>query len=95
MMNPDGVVIGNYRTSFAGKDLNRQFKLENKLLYPTIAALKGLVMQCTKTCGSENIVAFFDLHGHSNRKNVFMYGPEFSTDNMFYYSSKLIPLLLE
>jgi len=23
MMNPDGVVIGNYRTSFAGKDLNR------------------------------------------------------------------------
>jgi murein tripeptide amidase MpaA len=26
MINPDGVVFGNYRTSLSGKDLNRQFK---------------------------------------------------------------------
>jgi len=25
MVNPDGVIIGNSRTSIAGKDLNRQF----------------------------------------------------------------------
>lgn len=25
MTNPDGVIIGNYRTSFAGNDLNRKF----------------------------------------------------------------------
>ena len=25
MINPDGVVSGNYRTSFIGKDLNRLF----------------------------------------------------------------------
>lgn len=25
MLNPDGVIIGNTRTGFAGKDLNRQF----------------------------------------------------------------------
>lgn len=25
-MNPDGVVLGNYRTGMAGKDLNRIFK---------------------------------------------------------------------
>ena len=25
MMNPDGVVAGNYRTSFSGRDLNRKF----------------------------------------------------------------------
>ena len=25
MINPDGVVAGNYRTSFIGKDLNRLF----------------------------------------------------------------------
>lgn len=26
MINPDGVVFGNYRTGLAGKDLNRKFK---------------------------------------------------------------------
>jgi len=26
MINPDGVILGNYRTGFAGFDLNRQFK---------------------------------------------------------------------
>lgn len=25
MFNPDGVVAGNYRTSFSGRDLNRGF----------------------------------------------------------------------
>lgn len=25
MINPDGVIVGNYRTSLSGNDLNRQF----------------------------------------------------------------------
>lgn len=25
MINPDGVVFGNYRTTFLGKDMNRMF----------------------------------------------------------------------
>ena len=25
MMNPDGVVVGNYRKSFSGSDLNRTY----------------------------------------------------------------------
>ena len=25
MVNPDGVIVGNTRTGFAGKDLNRKF----------------------------------------------------------------------
>ena len=34
MLNPDGVILGNYRSSFAGKDLNRQFFDEvNKVNY--------------------------------------------------------------
>ena len=26
MLNPDGVILGNYRTGFGGKDLNRKYK---------------------------------------------------------------------
>jgi len=34
MVNPDGVIIGNTRTSAAGKDLNRQFLIANRDIYP-------------------------------------------------------------
>jgi murein tripeptide amidase MpaA len=34
MLNPDGVVAGNYRTSFFGKDLNRTFDQSRKYAFP-------------------------------------------------------------
>lgn len=34
MINPDGVIIGNFRTGLCGKDLNRQFKVKNLQLLP-------------------------------------------------------------
>lgn len=34
MMNPDGVVAGNFRTSLLGKDLNRLFKSKDTTLTP-------------------------------------------------------------
>ena len=43
MLNPDGVIAGNYRTGFAGKDLNRQYKTKNKLLYPIIIGFRELL----------------------------------------------------
>jgi murein tripeptide amidase MpaA len=30
MLNPDGVINGNYRCSLAGADLNRRWKTPNK-----------------------------------------------------------------
>ena len=39
MLNPDGVVFGNYRTSLIGRDLNRSFKLNDKTYFPTINAM--------------------------------------------------------
>jgi|JI6StandDraft_1071083.scaffolds.fasta_scaffold17930_6 murein tripeptide amidase MpaA len=42
MMNPDGVVFGNFRTSLLGVDLNRNFHREEELLFPEVVALKRL-----------------------------------------------------
>jgi murein tripeptide amidase MpaA len=43
MLNPDGVVNGNYRCSLAGCDLNRRWKTPSKMLHPTIYYTKKLV----------------------------------------------------
>jgi murein tripeptide amidase MpaA len=40
MLNPDGVINGNYRCSLAGCDLNRRWKRPSKVLHPTIFATK-------------------------------------------------------
>ena len=45
MINPDGVVVGNYRTSFCGRDLNRMFKMNNDFLIPEVRSLKELVVR--------------------------------------------------
>ena len=36
MLNVDGVIAGNYRTSLVGRDLNRSFSIEDLQLYPEI-----------------------------------------------------------
>ncbi len=36
MLNPDGVLIGNFRTSLYGKDLNRLFRKNQTLMIPEI-----------------------------------------------------------
>lgn len=33
MLNPDGVVVGNYRTSLAGVDLNRVYKTPHQVYH--------------------------------------------------------------
>ena len=71
MLNPDGVINGNYRCSLAGCDLNRRWKRPSKVLHPTIFATKQLCHQFSK---ERELQIFCDFHGHSRRKNIFMYG---------------------
>ena len=37
MMNPDGVLVGNSRTSFAGCDLNRRWTRPSEIIHPIIS----------------------------------------------------------
>jgi len=43
MLNPDGVINGNYRCSLAGCDLNRRWKFPSKAIHPTIYFTKKLI----------------------------------------------------
>lgn len=73
MLNPDGVVCGNYRSSFSGVDLNRRWIDPDPLLHPSVFALKQIMISIAKIQRRE-ILVFCDLHGHSKKLNSFMYG---------------------
>ncbi|XP_066500023.1 cytosolic carboxypeptidase 1 isoform X3 [Hoplias malabaricus] len=72
MLNPDGVINGNHRCSLSGEDLNRQWLIPSVELHPTIYHTKSLLQYLT-AIGRTPLV-FCDYHGHSRKKNVFMYG---------------------
>ena len=40
------------------------------------------------------IVAFIDMHGHSRKKNVFIYGPHYPLHNSKYLKMRVLPKLL-
>ncbi len=45
MLNADGVVVGNYRCSLAGLDLNRMWREPSRRLTPSIFALKSMMLR--------------------------------------------------
>ena len=48
MLNPDGVIVGNYRCSLTGKDMNRNFRHPHKQAFPIIYHIKELVQSLQK-----------------------------------------------
>ena len=71
MLNPDGVIHGNYRCSLAGTDLNRRYLDANPIIHPTVTAFKELLKASQDSRG---VLLYLDLHGHSKKKNSFLYG---------------------
>jgi hypothetical protein len=71
MLNPDGVINGNYRCGLAGHDLNRRWTKPHPKQHPTIYHTKLTIEELMK---ERDVVLFCDLHGHSQKKNVFLYG---------------------
>ena len=72
MLNPDGVVIGNSRSSLIGVDLNRRWSTPNSIMHPEIYFLKKSMLE-QANC-NEGISIFCDLHGHNRQMNCFFYG---------------------
>lgn len=62
MLNPDGVIVGNYRSSLGGHDLNRQWQTPSMRASPEIFCMKEMIK---KTLECRKIDLFVDIHGHS------------------------------
>lgn len=71
MLNIDGVVNGNYRCNLTGVDLNRQWIDPSKKNHPTIYHTKQLIKRMKE---ERDFLLYCDFHGHSRKKNAFIYG---------------------
>ncbi|KAK4467595.1 hypothetical protein MN116_000259, partial [Schistosoma mekongi] len=89
MLNPDGVIVGNYRCSLTGRDLNRNYRHPRKDFFPTVWSVKQLVKWCKKTYKD---VIYCDMHGHSRRNNIFMYGcdPLYRHSKIFHHNKQTL-----
>ncbi|XP_061628813.1 cytosolic carboxypeptidase 2 [Phyllopteryx taeniolatus] len=91
MLNPDGVVVGNYRCSLAGRDLNRNYKTMLRDSFPCVWHTRNMVEKLMK---QTDVVLYCDFHGHNRKNNVFMYGCNNRDDDSPKLQERVFPLML-
>ncbi|XP_052580127.1 cytosolic carboxypeptidase 2 isoform X3 [Peromyscus californicus insignis] len=90
MLNPDGVIVGNYRCSLAGRDLNRHYKTVLKDSFPCIWYTKNMIKRLLE---EREVLLYCDFHGHSRKNNVFLYGCN-SNSRKHWLHERVFPLML-
>ncbi|XP_008409828.1 cytosolic carboxypeptidase 2 isoform X2 [Poecilia reticulata] len=90
MLNPDGVVVGNYRCSLAGRDLNRNYKTLLKDSFPCVWHTRNMV---ERLMAETEVVLYCDFHGHNRKNNVFMYGCD-SHSKLYKFQERVFPLMM-
>ncbi|CAK0862674.1 unnamed protein product [Prorocentrum cordatum] len=92
MLNPDGVICGNYRCGLCGVDLNRQWQHPSKALHGTVYAMKKMIRKAKK---SGRLCLYVDLHGHSRKQGIFSYAcGSFPPDDFRRFTVRMYPKLL-
>ncbi|KAJ8402929.1 hypothetical protein AAFF_G00362430 [Aldrovandia affinis] len=91
MLNPDGVVVGNYRCSLAGRDLNRNYRTLLRDAFPCVWHTRNMVK---RVMAEREVVLYCDFHGHSRKNNVFMYGCENRSTTAPRLSERVFPLMM-
>ena len=79
-VNPDGVIVGNYRANTQGKDMNRNFfapddasvKPEDRC--PEVELLTKYLRENLPK-DPLKFKMFLDMHGHSSRRSIFAFCP--------------------
>ncbi|XP_047631677.1 cytosolic carboxypeptidase 2 isoform X4 [Phacochoerus africanus] len=90
MLNPDGVIVGNYRCSLAGRDLNRHYKTILKESFPCIWHTRNMIKRLLE---EREVLLYCDFHGHSRKNNIFLYGCS-NNDRNFWLHERVFPLML-
>ena len=90
MLNPDGVIRGNFRMNSVGKDLNRMWMDENLDNSPSVFYTHKMIQ---KTLNSRQIFFFCDFHGHSNKYNYFLYSCKSKADFIKISNNTFVPNL--
>ncbi|XP_039276084.1 cytosolic carboxypeptidase 1 [Nilaparvata lugens] len=73
MLNPEGVINGCYRCGLSDEDLNRKWNNPDPKRHSVIYHTKGLIEYSCRLLKKVPFV-YCDYHGHSRRKNVFLFG---------------------
>lgn len=91
MANPDGVTIGNARSSLVGLDLNRRWSDPNPTIHPEIYFIKEAMAD--QAASNQGISIFCDLHGHNKKDNCFFYGCNKAADEgmLSWTKTRLLP----
>lgn len=92
MLNPDGVINGNFRNDLLGKDLNRMWMDPRENTCPTIFYTKEIIK---KTLQSRDIFLFCDFHGHSNKNNFFLYSCPIKKNKPNNYQEMILPKIYQ
>ena len=61
MLNPDGVIVGNYRCSLSGRDLNRNYKTILKDAYPSIWHTREMIKRFSNDDNEFELINRFRL----------------------------------
>ncbi|CAG5958290.1 unnamed protein product [Menidia menidia] len=91
MLNPDGVVVGNYRCSLAGRDLNRNYKTLLRDSFPCVWHTRNMVERLKDEM---DVVLYCDFHGHNRKNNAFMYGCNNRGDTSIKLHERVFPLMM-
>ncbi|XP_076261488.1 cytosolic carboxypeptidase 6 [Rhynchophorus ferrugineus] len=92
MLNPDGVFLGNYRSTVMGQDLNRCWNITNQWLHPTIKSVIDTLILLDKSKEFQ-LDFIIDIHAHSSLPGCFIYGNTY--DDVYRYERHILfPKLL-
>ncbi|XP_046986036.1 cytosolic carboxypeptidase 6-like [Schistocerca americana] len=73
MMNPDGVFLGNYRSTLTGFDLNRTWHQISRWAHPELHAVHTMLTELDQN-KDVDLDFVLDFHAHSSLQGVFIYG---------------------